>query len=341
MTNLQERGFLTAGTWCLDRNRKIDRWPMEDNVAKARTINQHGGGSACNFAMGIKKLDASIPVSTIGVVGDDFAGQVLMSEASASGLDYKQLRVAAGASTHVVDAFLSEASGQRTHISEIGASALLTPDCFDFGAVSARIFHLGLPGLHPLMDGPWKDEANGWLAVLKMARAKGLETNLELCTLPAPLLRELVLPCLAELDLLIVNDREIGALVGKDICIVDKDDLLVAQSAALEVLRRGAMHLVVIHFPIGALAVRNDGEALFVPSVAIPSNLIGGPNGAGDAFAAGLLYGLHEQWKLDDAIWLGHAAAACSLREVDTTSGIDSWRVCLETAATWGKRQLW
>jgi sugar/nucleoside kinase (ribokinase family) len=52
--------------------------------------------------------------------------------------------------------------------------------------------------------------------------------------------------------------------------------------------------------------------------------LIVEPNGAGDAFAAGFLYGLHERWDLDDAIWLGYAAAACSLRVVGATSGINS-----------------
>jgi sugar/nucleoside kinase (ribokinase family) len=339
MADARQRGFLTAGTWCLDRNREVDRWPPEDSVATARTINQQGGGSACNFAVAMKKLDSTIPVSTIGMVGDDAAGRLLTNEAAESGLDYRQLCVASSASTHVVDAFLSKASGQRTHISEIGASALLSPDHFDFDATSAQFLHLGLPGLHPLMDRPWKDKSSGWLAVLRAARRNGLKTNLELCTLPAPVLRDLVLPCLPQLDFLIVNDREIGALVEREINILDGASLAAARLAATDVLRLGAMRLVVVHFPLGALAICMDREALFVPSVAIPSNLIAGPNGAGDAFAAGLLYGLHEDWALDEAVWLGHAAAACSLTEIGTTSGVRPWKACLQSAVTWGKRQ--
>ena len=40
------------------------------------------------------------------------------------------------------------------------------------------------------------------------------------------------------------------------------------------------------------------GRALALGSVAVPQSAIVGANGAGDAFAAGMLYGLHEQWPI-------------------------------------------
>ncbi|ODN65370.1 hypothetical protein A6302_04550 [Methylobrevis pamukkalensis] len=52
------------------------------------------------------------------------------------------------------------------------------------------------------------------MTLLKRARAAGLETNLELCTIPAERQHRLVAPCLPHLDLLIVNDSEIGAIAG-------------------------------------------------------------------------------------------------------------------------------
>ena len=98
------------------------------------------------------------------------------------------------------------------------------------------------------------------------------------------------------------------------------------------------MGLAIVHFPLGAVAVRRDAAAVFVPSVAVPADAIAGPNGAGDAFAAGVLYGLHEEWPLGQAIALGHAAAAASLRHVSTTDTVVSWRDCLALAASWGTR---
>ena len=61
-----------------------------------------------------------------------------------------------------------------------GTSHLLTPDHFDFSGTEHRIFHLGLPGIHNIMDGPWEGDANGWVTTLRKARAAGLQTNLEL-----------------------------------------------------------------------------------------------------------------------------------------------------------------
>ena len=92
----------------------------------------------------------------------------------------------------------------------------MTPDSFDFSSTRARILHLGLPGAHKAMDGPWRGDANGWVAVLRKARASGLAANLELMTTRADRLAELGRPCLPHLDWLIVNDYEIGALAGRE-----------------------------------------------------------------------------------------------------------------------------
>ena len=98
------------------------------------------------------------------------------------------------------------------------------------------------------------------------------------------------------------------------------------------------MQLVVAHFPDGAVAVSGDGKEYLIPSISVPSDAIQGTNGAGDAFAAGLLYGLHEDMDITDAIRLGHASAAASMRGLGTTDTMVSWRKCLELATNWGWR---
>ncbi len=75
---------------------------------------------------------------------------------------------------------------------------------------AARIAHLGLPGVHEILDVPWKDEASGWIAVLRKARAAGLKTNMELVSLDPELIRAVTLPLLPWLDTLICNDHEAG-----------------------------------------------------------------------------------------------------------------------------------
>ena len=92
------------------------------------------------------------------------------------------------------------------------------------------------------------------------------------------------------------------------------------------------MRWVVAHFPEGAVVGGRDGSRVALGSVAVPASAIVGANGAGDAFAAGMLYGLHEQWPIVECVELGHACAAASMRAVSTTAGVATVAECLALA---------
>ena len=330
------RGFVTGGCWCVDRNKTIPFWPAEDMSTSVSASVLRGGGSACNFGIDIRKLDPAMPVETIGLVGDDAEGRFLFAEADRHGIDRRRLQVTREAATHITDSFQSQQSGRRTHIFHDGASALLSPDHFDFSDTRARILHLGLPGVHATMDAAWQAEPNGWVAVLKQARAAGLATNLELVTVDRDKLARLTRPCLPHLDTLVVNDFEIGALAGATTVTDGKTDIAACVAAARTILAQGAMDVVVVHFVKGAVLVARDGTALEKLSVRVPADAYQGANGAGDAFAAGFLYGRHEGWSNDRALTLAHATAAACLRSITTVDSVDSAATCLRLAETWG-----
>ncbi len=333
------KGVVTAGSWCCDHNKLVDHWPSEDGLATIIAEERHGGGSACNMAIDLKQLDPDVVVETIGIIGDDEDGQLLLAEADAHGIGRSRLRVVPGGRTSYTDAYASRATGRRTHLFFPGSNDLLTPDLFDFSATRASHLHLGLPGLHPGMDRPFAAESNGWVAVLKKARGAGLRTNMELVSIAPDTIARIVHPCLPFLDFLIVNDVEIGALAGTATGGEGSTNVAACRYAARKVLDAGAMELLVVHFPAGAIALTRSGEMLERPSVRVPAEEIAGANGAGDAFAAGILYAILEQWTLADALALAHAAAAASLRRVGTTDGVVRWRECLALAERWGWRQ--
>jgi len=336
---MTRRGILTGGTWCVDRNLLVDRWPQENGRADILNAEMSGGGSGCNMAINIHKLAPELPVATITLVGDDSEGRFLAAEADAHSIDRRQMAVAEGAVTDYTFAFSSLATGQRTHISYFGSSNLLTPDHFDFSDTDHRLFHLGLPGIHALMDAPRADDGNGWVTVLKRARAAGVETNLELASIAPERLAALIRPCLPHLDLLVVNDAEIAGVAGIETIRDGRTDPDAVIAAARTALEMGAMRLVAVHFPMGGIVALRDGSIVACPSVAVPSAAIKGANGAGDAFAAGFLYGVHEDWPVEDALALAHATAAASLREISTTGAIETWSRCLELANAWGWRE--
>ena len=332
------RGFLTAGCWCVDRNITVPFWPGEDVTLRVVHSERAGGGPACNLGVDIRKLDPGVPVWTTGVVGADENGDFLKALAGAQGMDHAGLMQSPDAPTQATDAYMSLQSGRRTHVLFEGSNNLLSPDTIVTKGVAAKIFHLGLPGIHGLMDGPWQGFANGWVAVLARARAEGMATSLELVTIAPERVRDLVKPCLPHLTYLVVNDFEIGALAELTTIRDGKTDPGACFAAAEEVLGLGAMDVVVVHFVTGAVLVARDGERLFKPSVLVPEGEVRGVNGAGDAFAAGFLYGRHEGWENGRCLELAHAAAAACIRALGTYEGMVPVAACLALAKGWGWR---
>ena len=79
------RGVLSAGTWCVDFNKSIARWPDEDTSNEVFAIDRQGGGAGFNMALDLKRLDPDLPVEAMGVVGDDDFGRFLLGEVRRAG----------------------------------------------------------------------------------------------------------------------------------------------------------------------------------------------------------------------------------------------------------------
>ena len=334
----ERRGIVTAGTWCVDLNKTIARWPAEDTMSHYLEVDRQGGGSGCNMAIDLKRLDPAFPVETVSVVGDDDDGRFLRAECERFGVEHSRLVLRSGGTTPFSDCINSMESGRRTHLFFPGLANDLTPDDFDLSGLSARILHLGLPGAHAKLDAPWGEDSSGWATVLRKARRAGLATNLELVSTAREKVRAFGRSCAPHLDLMIVNDYEIGAVA--DVETRDAKGAVPAKvlAALRAALAFGPIQLAVAHFPEGAIAVTRDGAAFALGSVAMPASAIAGVNGAGDAFAAGVLYGFHEGQGIEACLRLGHATSAASMRQVATTSGVAPVAECLALADRWGMK---
>ncbi|MBX2825574.1 MAG: carbohydrate kinase family protein [Gammaproteobacteria bacterium] len=322
------KGIVCGGCWTLDRIKLVDRWPQEEELATIHSVDRQGGGSAHNLGVDMCRLDPTMPVSAIGLVGSDPDGDFLLQQARSCGMDTAQLQRSAKAETSYTDVYSVIDSGRRTFFHHPGTNDLLTPEHFDFSASTARILHLGLLGVHHCLDNKWNDDANGWVTVLKKAKSAGMQTNVELVSIAPERIRELCAPCLPYLDRLVVNDYEIGGLAGVATVDGTQTDIPACTEAARQVLQRGAMEQVIVHYPGGAVAVSHTGEWT-VPSFTIAEDDIVSSVGAGDAFAAGVLYGWHEGWTTINTLRLGHAVAAASLRSQTTVGSVGTIEECL------------
>jgi sugar/nucleoside kinase (ribokinase family) len=331
-------GVVCAGCWLVDQNKSIAHWPAEETLTSVLEQRRDGGGPAHNVAMDLARLGAAFPIVAMGAVGDDEAGRFLLDACRQRGVDARRLRVMPGAATSETDVMTVQATGKRTFFHFEGANALLAPDDFDFTGTTARLLHLGAPGVHRRLDQPCGGDASGWVTVLRRARDAGLETNLELVSAEPETIRRLAAPCLEHLDTLVVNDYEAGALTGLDVVAGGRVSVAAARSAARALLDAGVRQLVVVHYPEGCVAASRDGALIAHLSLDVPEDFIRGANGAGDAFVAGVLYGRHEQWPLEECLVLGLCAGASALGSVSTTTSVGTVAECLALVERWGWR---
>lgn len=326
------QGILCAGCWTLDQIRIINEWPNEEALAVTLRTDQQGGGSAHNVSIDLKKMDTSIPVFAAGLLGNDAAGDFLFEQAIRFGIDTTMLQRSESASTSFTDVMSVESTGRRTFFYHAGANDLITPDQIDVAQCPAKILHLGLLGVHKTLDEPWLKAESGWVEVLQRAKSQGIHTNIEMVSIDPGINRQLALPCLGYLDSLIINDYEAGCLAKIDTVVDGRADADACMAATEYLLDTGSMDFVVVHFPGGATAANRAGKKLFVPSVKVADAEIIGSVGAGDAFTAGVLYGVLSEFQLKQSVQLGHAVAAASLRSATTVGSVKTVAECLQLA---------
>lgn len=329
---MQRQGFICAGCWTVDRIKLIDQWPMEEELARISLVDRQGGGSAYNVGLDIRKLDPSMPVSAIGLLGNDDDGNFLYEQASGHKLDLSQLHRTDNSATSYTDVMTVSSTGKRTFFHYPGANDLLEPAHFDFSHVHERILHLGLLSVHARLDQTDSKGGNGWATILAQAQGVGIKTSIEMVSVDPALNRRLALPCLPYIDYLIVNDHEIGAIAQRQTLVGSQTDVQQCIDAAKDVLTLGDMQLVAVHYPAGAVCVTQEGDIHVSESLHVPQSMIKSSVGAGDAFVAGMLYALHEDMCLSDAMELAHIVAACSLRAMTTTGAVDTVEACREVA---------
>ena len=335
------RGVLCAGTAVVDLSKVIDHYPPLDHIAIIEEFSVGTGGPGLNMAVDLARLGADFPVAFAGVVGDDAHGDHIVAACRAVGIDTSGLVRVASASTSFTDAMVERRGGRRTFFHHVGANALLTADLLEVERSTARILHLGAPGLHPGLDAPGPDGVNGWVRVLERAQAAGIRTNLELVSLDPARMGEVAAPCLPHLDTIVINDLEAAALTGSHVEAPAADEptpWVELEALARGLLERGVGRLAVVHFPAGCVAAAPDGRVWRQGSVRVPAEVVVSATGAGDAFAAGVLHGVHEEWPVEESLRLGVASAASCLTSATTSEGLASAAEALATAARWGHR---
>jgi sugar/nucleoside kinase (ribokinase family) len=333
------RGVLAGGNWIIDQVKLIDVYPQREQLANILSQSQGTGGAPYNVLINLAKLGASFPLSGAGLVGKDGLGQYILDDCRRHNIDTRHLRTTTEAPTSFTDVMTEQSNGRRTFFHARGANALWKGDDLDCRKLKAQIFHLGYLLLLDELDEPDTKFGTKAARLLAAAQDAGLKTSVDVVSEDSDRFARIVTPALKYVDYCILNEIEAGKTAGFKIRQSDGTlDTVSLRHAAGALLQQGVRELVIIHFPEGGFARTRKGEDVWQGSLNLPEKYIAGTAGAGDAFCAGVLLGLHENWELKRCLEAGVAAAAASLSEPSCTAGMKPLAACLALAKKYKHR---
>lgn len=332
-------GILAGGNWIIDQVKLIDVYPQPEQLANIRSQSQGTGGAPYNVLVDLAKLGAPFPLYAAGLVGKDSLGDQIIDDCRRFKIDTRFLRQTAEAPTSYTDVMTELNGGRRTFFHLRGANACWAGTDLAFNKTKARIFHLGYLLLLDELDQPDKVHGTKAAALLARAQEAGLRTSVDVVSEDGDRFNRIVTPALKHVDYCILNEIEAGKTTGFRIRQPDGSlDTVSLRHAAGALLQLGVKELVVIHFPEGGFARTRKGEDHWQPSLSVPSKLIAGTAGAGDAFCAGVLLGLHEGWDLKHCLEAGVCAAAACLFDPTCTAGMKPLKAVLDLARKYKPR---
>lgn len=316
-------GITGAGNFIIDHLKTVDLWPDEGMLSLIQEEQMANGGCAYNVLKDLAILKTDIPLYAIGVTSDDADGAYILDDLQKHDIDASMMHLLENTATSYTDVITVKKTGNRTFFHNKGANRFVDLEHFDFSRIQSRIFHIGYILLLDTLDGPDPEYGTRMARLLKMAKDSGLKTSVDVVSESSYRFNKVVLPALRYTDYLIFNEIEAGRTTGYEIREksggVSGDSL---KGALKMLLEKGESELVCIHFPEGAYAALTGQDPIFIPSHELPQNYIVGTAGAGDAFCAGMLYGIYENWDLDKSMRFANAMAAMCLAHISTSGSM-------------------
>jgi len=206
-----------------------------------------------------------------------------------------------------------QATGRRTFFHNRGANALFGPEHVPVEKFNARLVHLGYLLLLDRMDEPDEEFGTAAAGLLKRFRDAGIETSIDVVSEDSDRFPQIVKPALKYTDYAILNEFEAGRTTGHELKPGGRPDIEAIRASCEDLLGLGVSRMVCVHMPEGAYVRLADGGEVWQPALQLPEGYIKGAAGAGDAFCAGMLLGIHERWDVSRSLLLAVCAAAMSL----------------------------
>lgn len=279
----------------------IDRLPSAGELRTTGRFLFAAGGCAANVAVNLRRLNRTVGV--VGRVGKDSLGSFLISSLHDQGVNIDWIRQSERPTAATV--ILNVQGEDRRYVHCIGANADLsaadfTPDILRGPRVLYVGGYLAMPALG----------AEDLADILGQAKKQKMITVLDVVVVSqikdATSIVSSVLP---NTDYFLPNEDEARLLTGQNDVYSQARILGSYNPNAVVVVTRGKKGAV----------TWSRGKLIETPAFSMRSV---DESGAGDAFAAGLIVGILEDWRLDRVLRFASLIGASCTRELGCSAGV-------------------
>jgi ribokinase len=281
----------------------VDNLAHGDQQVIIKNNQSTPGGSAANTIFNLAGLN--VKTGFVGSVGDDKDGDYIKSYMKTAGIDIRFVKTINDIPTGKVLIFV-DTHGERAMYSLPGANAefLKEDQYIKYLKSSTFVVFSAIPGnsslvkISSIIDQIYTDTKPVFMP-------GGLYSSLGI---------EKIKPIIERTYLMILNTREINT-------ITDCNDKYFDGTAKLHKL--GCKNVVVTLGKNGALvSSSSDMKGLNVHTPILAPGMIVDSTGAGDAFTAGLLYGLLKKREIAEAAIYGNLSARACIQAVGARAGL-------------------
>lgn len=290
-----------AGHLCVDLIPQLSRAHdiVPGTLREVGTLRIQPGGCVANTGQSLAAFGA--PVRLAADVGDDDLGRLVRGMLATSSADLSGMRAVAGSTSYSM--VFDPPGSDRSFWHHLGTNAQFDGSRVDFS--ECELLHIGYPTALPRL---YADDGACLLDLLGRARRGGLTTSVDLSTVDPESdaarvdWRRLLTAALPSVDVFTPSADDLAATLGPDAggenAARTMGRVAIELGAAVVLLTDGprGMHLLTADAGRfadagGCLAGRTDwaGQELYLPAEVVAGART---TGAGDAAAAGLIYGI-------------------------------------------------
>lgn len=319
------KGIAVAGNIIADVVNMIDKYPQKEMMADILKTQVSVGGCVPNTIIDLAKLDPELSLTAYGKIGRDEHGEFVLSQLKKYGINVNNVKISDTLPTSMSNVMTEIDTGSRTFFVNKGASGEFGIDDVDTSSLECEIFHIGYILLLDALDATDDEYGTKMAKLLHKVQKCGIKTSIDTVSEESGLFAEKIVPALKYCNYVIMNETECCRVTG--VSPRHDDGTLNLENIKKNMeyfIRCGVKEKVIVHSAEAGFLLDSDGSFETVASLKIPSDYIKGSVGAGDAFAAGSLYGLYKGYDNKSILRFASCAAACSLGAEDAVSAMKS-----------------